>query len=134
MNRILGLLVLAAGCYSPNIPNGQLKCSVNGNKCPAGFHCATDGKCWKDGSDPAAPMPDLSEMAVVDMAQAPNPDLGPVPIMPRAGSSIMTGGVTAKSENYKIIMSTGQPPGGNAVGASATQKKRGGVAGTTQPK
>ena len=49
------------------------------------------------------------------------------------GTSVMSGGVTATSANFKIIMSTGQAPGGNANGTSANFKARSGLAGATQP-
>ncbi len=47
------VVALAAGCYSPEIASGQLQCSVSGSKCPSGFHCAIDGRCWKNGEDPS---------------------------------------------------------------------------------
>jgi hypothetical protein len=142
MKRILGLAMAMAisGCYSPNVPNGKLKCSTDGNKCPEGFHCATDGTCWKNGQEPGAivdmaQLPDLSPPIGGDMAQPVNIDMGPVIVSPaRSATSIMSGGVTAKSEHFKIIMSTGQPPGGNGVGSSTNTKKVGGLAGATQQK
>ena len=142
MNRILSLALTAAlaGCYSPNVPNGKLKCSTGDNKCPDGFHCASDGTCWKNGQDPTAnpdmlSLPDLSTPAKGDMAQPQNPDMGPVITAPaHSGTSVMSGGVTAKSEHYQIIMSTGQPPGGNGVSSSANNKQAGGLVGATQSK
>ena len=141
MNRTLGLVFLLAGCYSPNIGNGQLKCSSD-NKCPDGFHCAGDKTCWKNGQEPMpSPMPDMSVLpdlatpVIHDMTTpSPMPDLLPPALPTRAGNSVMTGGVTAKSEHYKMIMSTGQPPGGNGASSSANNKKRSGTAGATQGK
>jgi hypothetical protein len=52
----------------------------------------------------------------------------------RSGNSVMSGGVTAKSEHYKITMSTGQAPGGNGAQASANNKARTGLTGATQSK
>ena len=48
-----GAAALSAGCYSPSLDfdNGELACSPSG-QCPSGYHCATDDRCWKDGSDP----------------------------------------------------------------------------------
>jgi hypothetical protein len=137
MNRSFALFVLLAGCYSPNIGNGQLKCSSDG-KCPDGFHCATNKTCWKNGSDPnPSPMPDMAggDMKPLPDLSPPNPgDMGP-PVTPgKTASSMMTGGVTAKSEHYKMIMSTGQPPGGNTNAAGTSNTKRAGVPGVTQPK
>ncbi len=124
MNRLSGLAVvlMLAACSSHSVENGQVQCSASGNKCPDNFHCATDGTCWKNGSDP---MPDMP---------SPTADLGPAAAGPHAATSVLSGGVTASSEHYKVIMSTGQSPGGNGTAASATSKKRGGLPGATQAK
>jgi hypothetical protein len=118
--------IVAVGCYSPKVPDGKLKCSTSGNKCPEGFFCAPDGTCWKNGHQPTTTM-DMSQPP--DMAKNVG---GALP--PHAGSSVVSGAVTAKSENYKIIMTTGAPPGGNTNAASTTFNKRGGPVGATQGK
>jgi hypothetical protein len=110
-------VLLAAGCYSANVPDGKLKCSTDG-KCPDGYHCATDQTCWKNGHDP---MP-------------ANPDMSGAGLAGHKGGATLSGGVTAKSEHYKVIMSTGQAPGGNKNTSSANFKKAGGVVGATQGK
>jgi hypothetical protein len=51
---ILVALVLSAGCYKLSFDNGKLLCSSPDRQCPGGYHCAFDGKCWKEGSDPVA--------------------------------------------------------------------------------
>ena len=43
--------VSAAGCYGPNIANGQQQCSVDG-KCAEGFQCFPDKHCYKLGTTP----------------------------------------------------------------------------------
>ncbi len=45
------------GCFSPQYGSGDLACSVPDRRCPEGFHCAFDGRCWRDGEDPLAPVP-----------------------------------------------------------------------------
>jgi hypothetical protein len=126
--------LLVAGCYSPNVADGKLKCSTNGNKCPDGFHCATDGFCWKNGHDPTA-MPDMTQ-PVIDMAQPVDSgaDAAPPAVTAHKGTSILSGGVSARSEHYQIIMSTGQAPGGNANAASSANQKKAGLVGATQGK
>jgi hypothetical protein len=111
-------VLLAAGCYSANVPDGKLKCSADG-KCPEGFHCASDGTCWHNGRDP---------MGALDMSMTAGGPAG------HAGGATLSGGVTAKSEHYKVIMSTGQPPGGAKNTSSTNFKKAGGVVGATQGK
>jgi hypothetical protein len=106
------LALLSFGCYSPNLSDGKLKCSVVGNKCPEGYHCAIDGTCWKNGHDPMG--------------------TGSGPLAPHKGTAVVSGGVTAQSEHYKVIMSTGQPPGGNANAAGTANKTHSGLAGATQ--
>jgi hypothetical protein len=61
-------------------------------------------------------------------------DMGPLPLTARSANAVMSGGVTAKSEHYKIIMSTGQPPGANGASASANHQARTGLSGATQAK
>jgi hypothetical protein len=120
MSKLFPALVclMLAGCYSANPADGKLKCSVGDNKCPDGYHCAADGTCWKNGHDPGA-------------GGGGGTGGG---LAAHKGSSVMTGGVTAQSAHYKVIMSTGQSPGGNGSAASATVKKQGGLVGATQGK
>ena len=51
MNRILLatlVLFLLAACYDPNLRSGEIACAADG-RCPAGFQCAPDRRCWKPG-------------------------------------------------------------------------------------
>jgi len=43
----IGLTVLAA-CYDPSLRSGEIACAADG-RCPAGFQCAPDRRCWKPG-------------------------------------------------------------------------------------
>lgn len=63
ISLILVVMALSVGCGRVNVGNGQLRCSVPDQQCPDGFHCATDGTCWKNGQGPA---PSNSDMAVGD--------------------------------------------------------------------
>jgi len=45
---------------------------------------------------------------------------------------IMSGGEVMSSANHKLILSTGQGPGGNAVVQSSNHRLVGGVVGATQ--
>jgi len=45
---------------------------------------------------------------------------------------MMSGGNVMSSANYKLILSTGQGPGGNGVMKSATYRLNGGLVGATQ--
>jgi hypothetical protein len=124
----VALAATAAGCYKLDLGNGQLKCAVPDRKCPDGFHCATDGYCWKNGQDPV----DMAGQTVPDMATS-SPDLATfVAGPPSKGGAVVSGGVTAQSPNYKIIMSTGQAPGGNNSASSTKYQLKGGLPGATQ--
>lgn len=116
-------LCLSGGCYKLNVENGQLRCSVPDNKCPSGFHCAIDGYCWKNGQDP-----NPSEMA--DMAVGP--DMAQAPPSATKGAVVVSGGTTASSPHYKIIMTTGQTPGGNVDSKSSSYKLKSGLPALTQ--
>jgi hypothetical protein len=49
---IAAALSLLGSCsYSPDFANDQLQCGAG--KCPKGYSCAADNKCWKDGESPA---------------------------------------------------------------------------------
>ena len=115
--------VLAVGCYKVNFENGQLRCSVPDKKCPSGFHCAVDGYCWKNGQDPSPS--DVGDMSV-------GPDMAQIPPSATKGGVVVSGGVTAQSAHYKIIMSTGQPPGGNVNSQSSSYKLKSGLPALTQ--
>lgn len=49
--------ILLGGCFSPQYGSGDLLCSVPDRRCPEGFHCAFDGRCWRDGEDPSNGLP-----------------------------------------------------------------------------
>jgi hypothetical protein len=54
MARGLALtLVLGAGCLSP-LPPGRARCASEAPRCPNGYFCASDGRCWQDGGGPDA--------------------------------------------------------------------------------
>lgn len=120
---LIAALLLCGGCYKLNIESGQLRCSVPENKCPSGFHCATDGYCWTNGQDPTSGEP-MDMTAPADMAQ--------VPPSATKGGVVLSGGVTAQSPHYRIIMSTGQPPGGNVDAKSSSYKLKSGVPALSQ--
>jgi hypothetical protein len=119
MKRLL-IIALLAGCYNPNFAGGKLDCA-SGGKCPDGYYCAPDNKCYKNGTTPPPGTP-------ADMSTAPTPTA----TRNHTGSSTMSGAVTAHSANYKVIMSTGQGPGSNGTASSQNTKLRGGVIGATQ--
>jgi hypothetical protein len=52
---------------------------------------------------------------------------------PHEGNAFVSGGVSARSANYKVIMSTGAAPGG-ASATSTGKTNRGGLVGSTQGK
>jgi hypothetical protein len=51
---------------------------------------------------------------------------------PHTGTSLVAGGVVASSANYRVIMTLGQSPGGNATHSSANYMIVGGLVGATQ--
>lgn len=70
--RIIVLLTLAvAGCFS--LPDdGALLCDADpAHRCPAGYHCAGDGRCYHDGHDP-----DLATSGDADLSDPSMSDMG----------------------------------------------------------
>ncbi len=100
--------VLGAGCEQSSTPGGADMATLES---PADMAVA-----------PTSDMAVLLDMAMMSGAKA------------RAGRSLLAGGVTAKSANYKVIMSVGQSPGGNRNAASANLKLKAGLVGATQGK
>ena len=41
-------LGLVAACYDPDLHSGRIGCAADG-RCPRGFQCAPDRRCWKPG-------------------------------------------------------------------------------------
>ena len=50
MRAFVAVTLLAAGCFTPDLGQGQVLCGDN-NFCPTGYSCATDGRCYTDGTD-----------------------------------------------------------------------------------
>jgi hypothetical protein len=81
MNRVLlatlGLLLLAA-CYDPNLRSGEIACATDG-RCPPGFQCAPDRRCWKPG----------------------DADVGRAPV--QVAGTLSSGGGLMQSRSYSIV-------------------------------
>jgi hypothetical protein len=85
----IAVAVLAlSSCGDLDLQGGTLICSAD-HRCPDGFHCAADDRCWPDGIDPdlamtssdgKMAMPDLAarDTAAVDLLAGP-PDLVALP-------------------------------------------------------
>ena len=95
--RALLALALLAGCFSPSYHDGGFLCSMNGNRCPEGFHCAADNACWRDGHDPTIPdggaLPDL----FTALPDARPPEGGWV-----SSGGISTAGAAAANSSFKL--------------------------------
>lgn len=146
LGMICGALALLSGCYKLDVGNGQLRCSVPDKTCPTNFHCASDGYCWKNGQNPSAggdmaqppgagdmtppPAADMTGMTVIDMATPV--DMAQLPPQANKGAVVVSGGVTAQSAHYKIIMSTGQAPGGNVNASSSSYQLKSGLPALSQ--
>jgi hypothetical protein len=69
------------GCAAPHYGSGHLRCAPGG-KCPDGFYCAVDNRCWAQNSGP-----DLHGGVVVyDLASATPRDLTGAPPMDLTGA------------------------------------------------
>ncbi len=125
------LLSFATGCFAPKVTPG-LKCSADG-KCPSGYYCASDNVCWQNGQGPASPAATSEDAGVAQMVPVLVPDAGVVRTA-HSGLSTPSGGTSAKSEHYKLILSVGQAPGGNSSAAASTKRLTSGLPGATQKK
>ena len=50
MKNLLACFVLVAGCYNPNVPDGQLQCELGDHACPSGYTCAGNLFCYHSGT------------------------------------------------------------------------------------
>jgi hypothetical protein len=81
------------------------------------------------------PLPDLlTGMDLANTADMSTPGTDGGTVQGHKGVSVMSGAVSARSQNFRVIMSVGQGPGGNGTGSSANTKHRGGLVGATQGK
>lgn len=62
---------LWAGCFSPRYLNGMLRCSVDGEACPDGYHCAFDKTCWRNGEEPPGPTDGGADMPAPPLVYPP---------------------------------------------------------------
>src|SRR4051812_18109480 len=51
---VIAVYGCAIGCFDPHYDNGRVLCATSGAACPQGYHCASDGACWKNGQDPVS--------------------------------------------------------------------------------
>jgi len=81
MTRILVAamaLALLAACYDPNLRSGEIACAADG-RCPPGFQCAPDRRCWKPG----------------------DADVGRAPV--QVAGTLSSGGGLMRSRSYQLV-------------------------------
>jgi hypothetical protein len=85
---VLCLAGLLVGCsYRPQPVSGQQGCApAGGKRCPDGFYCAADDRCWKNGQGPGG--------VTGDDGGAPD---GALIVVPGDGGSIAADGATTDS-------------------------------------
>jgi hypothetical protein len=117
--RLLALAVLLlAGCrYSAQPPNGIQVCGpVGGKRCPDGFFCAQDARCWRAGSGPAD-------------GGAVTPIGGP--FTGRSGSGLVADGARSRGARFGAVRTLVGPVGGAQQARSRRYRFVGGLVGAT---
>jgi Cys-rich repeat protein len=103
---------LVGGCFSPDYQSGKVQCGADGS-CPAGFTCAADRRCYRDGEAPDLSMAvdlgarDLTE-GPTDLAEPPDlviaADLTPViTSAPPASVYVCSGGGGATASSGRQL-------------------------------
>src|SRR2546423_14842823 len=83
-------VLVSAGCFSPKYGSGHLKCE--GQACPADYHCAADGTCWKNGSDPVLDLSATpSDAGPPDLSSSDGPIVRPDGFIPHKGDPCQPG-------------------------------------------
>jgi hypothetical protein len=85
-------LLAAAGCYHPNIPEGSLFCETGTMKCPSGFSCAADGKCYQSPPDLGPQVYGSGSLGSLDLTGKSgtlmlDTDTGEIDLIPSGGMS-----------------------------------------------
>jgi len=152
------------GCrYEAQPLSGKQECGPSGDKrCPDGYACAADNRCWKNGEKPPADGGDHSgdvappdavipqagsdggdlRAGAADMATLP-PDAAsprdarvepdlPPPVPAPSSRALAAGATNSQSATYRAVRTVGQAPGGNTARTSATYRAVGGLVGATQ--
>jgi hypothetical protein len=116
---VLFVASLCAGCFSPPIGDGHLKCAA-GNQCPPGFQCACDQRCYRPGVGPGNSCTGSGggdDMGAPDMTQGPGNT--PAAVWTSGG-----GGTSTSASGARLGISIGGPDLTGTVsaksGASAT--------------
>jgi hypothetical protein len=100
---VIGLALLAAGCYSPSYGDGDLACGPGG-ACPNGTSCV-DGTCRLHAPDAGDPDPDPDP----DSGLVPDPDAGPRGAPPIDLVIVAGGGGHGAAGDRAITLTIGQP-------------------------
>ena len=122
---VVGVLALVAGCTAPDYGNGHLQCAPSG-ACPAGFYCAGDQRCWRDGSGPGAA--DLASSAADDLGPGPT-DLGAADLAPAPSScSSLTGVLFCDGFEKSLVLSGWSTSASNGTPSRDTSRAYRGAA------
>jgi hypothetical protein len=105
MRRVSILCLLLGGCYGDLYKSGVTACSTD-QRCPSGFYCARDLKCWSHGKGP-----DMGPPGDGGVDQGPQL---PQPIWLSSGGASATG----KTGTQVNLSFGGQPVFGSATSQS----------------
>lgn len=148
VTRLL-LLLAAAGCgFSPSLTGGVIACGESEPRCPPGFECAADGRCYRPGEGPtndggACPDGDGDGHCDADdnCPKVDNPGQGDCDgndvgdacdpgysfeagCVIFRGTLVSTGG-TAASDGHDLVGTLGEP--GHSISAAGNLRLRGGL-------
>lgn len=73
MRFCFGAALLLAGCFAPELGDGQVVCGAGG-ECPPGYGCGADRRCWRPPADGGAS--DAARPQARDAASDLGADLG----------------------------------------------------------
>jgi hypothetical protein len=99
------LALLLAGCFSPTIHSGDLKCDPVGAACPPGLHCASDHRCYSAAEGPLTTAADMASRNAADLTLV-TPDLTLVTpdLRPATPQQLQTGSVVVVSSSGSAQM------------------------------
>jgi hypothetical protein len=124
------VLLAGGGCGIPVPANGVQACAPPPatRRCPEGYACQADNRCWKRGTGPTDGDGGRPEVVVRD---GPAFEVHQFTTTP-SNRAVVPGGSTASSTRYRVIKTSGRSPGASGVMESPRYRYVGGLVGATQ--
>lgn len=105
----LGAVVLTAGCrYAARPANGTQRCAPGPKRCPDGYTCASDDRCWSHGTVPGGGVP------MTDARPSDSPSNSGA-VTGRSAAGLVPSGVHGRSVRFSATRAVVSPVRGGSI-------------------